>query len=198
MSQKYHSSEFESAYLCEIKSTLMSSTKWVLDPTHSSLSFKVKHLMITNVKGNFNQFEVDVQGDSFESASIHVVVDVSSVHTNNSDRDGHLKSPDFFDVANFPQIIFHSTAFSKKDSENYVLSGNLTIKNVTRPVELMAEFGGINKDPWGNEKAAFEISGTINREDFSLSYNAPLETGGVLIGTEIKISGDMQFVRKTA
>jgi polyisoprenoid-binding protein YceI len=154
--------------------------------------------MITNVKGHFNHFEVDVQGESFETSSVHVAVDVSSVHTNNSDRDGHLKSPDFFDLANFPQITFQSTAFNKKDSDNYVLSGNLTIKNVTRPVELMAEFGGINKDPWGNEKAAFEISGTINREDFSLSYNAPLETGGVLIGTDIKISADVQFVKKTA
>jgi polyisoprenoid-binding protein YceI len=174
----------------------MSNSIWVLDPAHSNITFKVKHLMISNVKGNFNQFEVAVDGENFDNAKISVNIGVDSINTNNADRDGHLKSPDFFDVTNFPAITFQSQSMTKIDDENYNLNGNLTIKGVTKAIELKAEFGGISKDPWGNEKAAFEISGVISRELFGLTYNAALETGGVLIGNDVKLNAEVQFVKQ--
>lgn len=172
------------------------ATKWVLDPTHSELNFRVKHLMITNVKGAFRKFEATVDGVDFTKSKINVSIDADSVFTNDDNRDGHLKAADFFDVANFPAISFEGTSFVKKDEENYVLTGNLTIKGVSKEVKLDVEFGGINKDPWGNEKAGFAISGKIHRKDWGLNWNAALETGGVLVSDEVKISAEVQFVKK--
>jgi polyisoprenoid-binding protein YceI len=174
----------------------MTNSKWVLDLAHSTITFKVKHLMISNVKGDFNQFEVNVDGENFDNARISVNIGVDSISTNNADRDGHLKSADFFDVANFPAITFQSQSMTKIDDENYDLVGNLTIKGVTNPIKLKAEFGGTSKDPWGNEKAAFEISGVISRELFGLTYNAALETGGVLIGKDVKLNAEAQFLKQ--
>lgn len=169
---------------------------WVLDPTHSELTFKVKHLMITNVKGEFRKFEAAIDGEDFTKAKITVTIDVSSIDTNNADRDGHLKSPDFFDAPQFPSITFEGTSFTKKDEENYVLKGNLTLKGVTKEVSLDVEFGGANKDPWGNEKAGFSVSGKINRDEFNLNWNAALESGGVLVSHEVKIHAELQFVKQ--
>ena len=173
-------------------------TNWVLDPTHSEITFKVKHLMITNIKGEFRTFSASISSSSadFTSAKASANIDVNSIFTNNNDRDGHLKSADFFDVENNPAITFTSTGFAKSSGSNFILTGVLTIKGVAKEVQLDVEFAGINKDPWGNEKAGFTLEGKINRKDWGLNWNAALETGGVLVGEEVKISAELQFVKQ--
>ncbi|MFN9392074.1 MAG: YceI family protein [Flavobacteriales bacterium] len=173
------------------------STNWNLDPTHSEIGFKVKHLMITNVTGYFQTFTASVttEGDDFSTAKISFEADINSVNTNNEQRDGHLKSADFFDAANFPKITFASTRLEKKDEENFVLHGDLTIRGVSKPVSLQAEFGGIGKDPWGNLKAGFTLNGKINRNDWNLSWNAPLEAGGILVSEDVRLFAEVQFVK---
>tara|TARA_B100000508_G_scaffold141097_1_gene147068 strand:- start:176069 stop:176605 length:537 start_codon:yes stop_codon:yes gene_type:complete len=168
---------------------------WVLDPTHSELLFKVKHLMITNVKGEFTDFnaEIKAEGNDFENAKVKATIKGESVYTNNNDRDKHLKSEDFFNVENFEELTFEGTSFEKLDDEHYKLKGDLTIVGVTKPVALDVEFGGTAKDPWGNEKAGFSISGKINRKDWGLNWNSTLETGGVLVSDEVKIMAEVQF-----
>ena len=175
----------------------MATTKWVLDPTHSELQFKVKHLMISNVTGSFTNLtgEVETEGDDISTGKINFSVGVDSISTNNEQRDGHLKSPDFFDVANHPAITFESTEFRKESEEGYKLNGNLTMHGVTKPVALDVEFGGIGKDPWGNTRAGFTVNGKINRTDFGLTYNAALETGGVLLSEDVKLHANVEFVR---
>lgn len=174
----------------------VAKTKWVLDPTHSELTFKVKHMMITNVKGEFKSFSVDVTGEDIFKSNVNVTIDAASINTNNGDRDNHLKSADFFDVENHKELTFKSTSFKQKDDDEYELKGLLTIKGISKEVVLEVEFGGTNKDPWGNEKAGISISGKINRKDWGLNWNAALETGGVLVSEEVKISGEIQFVKQ--
>ncbi len=172
--------------------------KWVLDPTHSELAFKVRHMMITNVKGEFRKFDASIlsNGSDFAKSSIDVTIDAASIFTNEDKRDGHLKSADFFDVETFPTLSFKGTSFKKAGEDEYKLTGALTIKGVSKEIELDVEFGGINKDPWGNEKAGFSLEGKINRKDFGLNWNAALETGGVLVSEEVKISAEVQFVKQ--
>ena len=169
-------------------------TKWILDPTHSELSFRVKHLMISNVKGEFRNFNAEIGGEDFTNSNITLTVDASSIFTNNNDRDNHLKSADFFDVVNFPELNFESTSFTSVDGE-YILKGMLTIKGVTREVVLDVEFGGKMKDPYGNEKIGFSVSGKINRKEWGLNWNAMLETGGVMVSDEVRINAEVQFVK---
>lgn len=176
----------------------MSITKWSLDPTHSELGFKIKHLMITNVSGNFNRFEVsaETKGDDFTNAKVIATVDVSSINTNNVQRDEHLRNADFFEVDKYPQIIFRSTKIEKVDDETFDMTGDLTIKETTKPVKMIIEYSGVTKDPWGNIKSGFSISGKINRKDWGVSYNATLETGGVMLGEELKLTGEIQLVKQ--
>ncbi len=174
------------------------ATQWVLDLSHSELNFRVKHLMISNVKGEFRKFEAEVEGEDFTTSPVLVAIDAASIFTNDDARDGHLRSADFFDVEKYREITFTSTSFKKTNDANYKLAGQLTMKGVTNPVTLDVEFGGRNKDPWGNEKAAFSLSGVINRKDWGLNWNAALETGGVLVSDEVRITGDIQLVRKSA
>lgn len=175
----------------------MATTKWVLDPTHSELLFKVKHLMITNVKGEFRSFTGEINGEDFTKAPINVTIDSSSIFTNNEDRDNHLKSADFFDVENHKELTFRSTSLKKVDDNEYQLKGMLTIKGVSKEVALDVEFGGTNKDPWGNEKAGFSLSGKINRKEWGLNWNAALESGGVLVSEEVKIQAEVQLVKQS-
>lgn len=174
----------------------LTTTKWVLDPIHSELSFKIKHLMIANVKGAFTQFTAEINGENIANSEVKVTIDSSSISTNNTDRDAHLKSAEFFDVENHKDISFTSISFKKIDDENFKLIGNLTIKNVTKEITLDVEFGGTNKDPWGNEKAGFTLTGKLNRKDFGLTWNTVLETGGVMVGEEVKINAEVQFVKQ--
>ena len=173
-------------------------TTWVIDPTHSEFTFKVKHMMISTVSGHFEKFDTKVEANEndFTNADINVEVAVNSINTNNTDRDNHLKSVDFFDVENHPAMTFESTNFTKVDDDEYKLKGLLTIKGVSKEVFLDVEFGGTNKDPWGNLKAGFSFNGKINRKDWGLNWNAALETGGVLVSDEVKIGGEVQFVKQ--
>ncbi|MCW3078064.1 MAG: hypothetical protein JWO32_2673 [Bacteroidetes bacterium] len=176
----------------------MAATKWALDPTHSELHFKAKHLMITNVSGSFEKVSAtaETEGEDFATAKISVTAETGSINTNNEQRDGHLKSQDFFDVEKFPTIKFESTKLEKKEDNEFSLHGNLTIKDVTKPVKLDLEYAGTQKDPYGNTKAGFSVKGKINRTDYGLNWNAALEAGGVLVSEEIKIEGDVQMVKQ--
>ena len=167
------------------------ATKWNLDTTHSEITFKVRHMMISNVKGAFNTFtaEVEAEDDTFKNAKVRATINVDSIDTNNADRDTHLKSADFFNVEQNPTITFESDSLADD------VTGHLTINGVTKPVQLEVEFGGINQDPWGNTKAGFTFEGKIKRSDFGLNWNAALETGGVLVSDEVKIAGELQFVK---
>lgn len=167
--------------------------KWSLDPAHSELGFKVKHLMINNVKGQFGSFSLDVESsaDDFKAAIISFKADVDSISTGNEQRDGHLKSADFFEVDKYPTLTFSSTGFDGKK-----LAGVLTIKGVGKPVELEVEFGGIAKDPWGNTKAGFTVTGKINRKDFGLNWNAALETGGFLVSDDVQLLAEIQLIKQ--
>lgn len=153
--------------------------------------------MITTVTGNIKSFSAELtsEGDDFTNADIAFSGDINSIDTGNGDRDGHLKSGDFFDAEKFPAITFKSTNV-EKDGSDYIVNGDLTIKDVTKAVKLNAEFGGIATDPWGNTKAGFTLSGKINRTEFGLTWNAALETGGVMVSEDVKILGELQFVKQ--
>jgi polyisoprenoid-binding protein YceI len=176
----------------------MSTTKWVLDPTHSEVQFKVKHLMISNVTGFFKKFEgtVETNGDDFTTAKIHFSADVDSINTNNEQRDGHLKTGDFFDAAAHPQIKFESTKLEKIITENYKLHGTLNMKGVSKATVLDVDFGGIAKDMRGNTRAGFTVTGKINRQDFGISFSAPTETGGLVLGNDINLHSNIQFIKQ--
>ncbi|MDX2002863.1 MAG: YceI family protein [Chitinophagales bacterium] len=177
----------------------MEKVKWTLDPAHSEIGFKVRHLMITNVSGNFSRFDASVYttGDDFMSAEIDFWLDVTSINTNNADRDKHLLSPDFFDAEQFKEISFVADSYENVDNDgSYELWGNLTIKGTTKKVKLDVEFGGVVVDPWGNSKAGFTINGKINRKDFGLNWNAVTEAGGVVVSDEIRIACDVQLVKQ--
>ena len=167
------------------------STKWNLDPAHSEITFKVRHMMISNVKGEFKNFNVDLESEdeNFKNVKANATIDTASISTNNTDRDNHLKSAEFFNAEAHPQITFET------DSLNDDVTGNLTINGVTKPVKLDVDFGGINVDPWGQTKAGFSFEGKIKRSDFGLNWNAALEAGGVMVSDEVKIAGELQFVK---
>lgn len=175
----------------------MTTTKWTLDPAHSELQFKVKHLMITTVTGSFTDISgsVEAENDTFENASVSFEAKINSINTANTDRDNHLKSADFFDAEKYPVMSFNSTSFNK-DGDDYTLTGDLLMKGVTKSVKLNVEFGGIATDPWGNVKAGFTLNGKINRTDFGLSWNAALEAGGVMVSEEVRILGELQFTKQ--
>ncbi|HLT93114.1 MAG TPA: YceI family protein [Membranihabitans sp.] len=173
-------------------------TKWILDPTHSELTFRVKHLMISNVKGEFRKFDATVlsSGDDFSSAEVSVNIDASSVYTNNDDRDNHLRSDDFFGAEAHPQLTFKSTDLIKLDEDNYQLKGLLQIKGIEKEVTLDVDYGGMMTDPYGNKKVGFTVTGKINRKDWGLNWNAALEAGGVLVSDEVRLAADVQFVQE--
>ena len=172
-------------------------TKWVIDPAHSEINFKVKHLVISNVTGAFDKFNATVysNGDDFTDAQIDFKADINSINTNQPDRDNHLKSPDFFDAKQHPELTFVSKQLHRKGDSGFVLSGDLTIHGTTKPVQLEGEFGGIVKDPYGNTKAGFELNGKINRKDFGLHWNAITEAGGMVVGEEIKLNINVELAK---
>jgi polyisoprenoid-binding protein YceI len=176
----------------------MSTIKWALDPTHSELQFKVKHLMISTVTGQFNQFNatVDTEDNDFSKAKIDFTAEVDSISTNNAQRDAHLKNTDFFDAPNHPQIIFKSEKLEKVLEDEYRLTGTLAMRGTSKPVVLDVEFGGITVDPWGNTRAGFTVTGKINRQDFGVSFSAITDTGSILLGDEVKIIASVQFVKQ--
>ena len=182
-----------------METTVLTKTKWGIDPAHSEVAFKVKHLMITNVKGVFREYSANIitAGNNFMTAEIDFTMNPASVDTGDEKRDGHIRSAEFFDVENYKQIIFKSTGCKKKnDGEHYELHGDLTIKGITKNIKLDVEFLGTMTDPWGNEKAGFSVNGKINRKDWGLNWNAALEAGGVLVSEEVKIACEVQLAKQ--
>lgn len=176
----------------------MEQTKWVLDPMHSEVQFKVKHLVISTVSGFFKNFEGSLtsESDDFTNAEIEFSLDVNSIDTNQEHRDTHLKSAEFFDAEQFPHITFKSTSFTKKNDEEYELKGDLTIKGITKPVTLEVEHGGSAADFYGNTKAGFDITGKINRKEFGLTWEGVTEAGSVVVGEDIKLDISVQFAKQ--
>ena len=176
----------------------MATTKWVLDPTHSELGFKIKHLMISTVTGQFNQFSatVETEDDDFSTAKVRFQADVNSISTNNEQRDMHLKAGDFFDAEKYPSVIFEGERMEKTSEDEFKLYGIITVRGVSRKLVLNVEFGGITQDPWGNTRTGFSVTGKINRMDFGISFGTVSETGGLLLSDEVKINANVQFVKQ--
>jgi polyisoprenoid-binding protein YceI len=173
-------------------------TTWNLDPAHSLAEFKVKHMMISNVKGSFSGLSGTLKLDEtdYTHSSVDVSVPVSTLGTGDEKRDGHLKSADFFDAETYPTMTFKSTNIDSKGGADYAVTGDLTIHGVTKAVTLIAEDVSVpSKDPWGNQRIGLSASTKINRKDFGLSWNSALETGGVLVGEEVTISLEVQFIK---
>ena len=170
----------------------MKKIKWALDPTHSEIHFKVKHLMISTVTGQFDKFEATVEttGENLSTAIVHFKADIDSITTNNDQRDGHLKTGDFFDVENHPQLIFEGTKLEKANEENYKLHGTLTMRGVSKAVVLDAEFGGKTVDPWGFTRIGFSVTGKINRKDFKVGAELP----DMVASDMVTINANVEFV----
>ena len=176
----------------------MAKETWVLDPTHSELQFRIKHLMISTVTGQFNQFKatVETDGDDFTTAKVHFNAEVNSISTNNEQRDAHLKNGDFFDIEKYPEIVFESQRMETTGDDEYKLYGTITMRGISKQLILNVEFGGITKDPWGNTRTGFSVTGKINRQDYGMSFGAVSETGGILLGDEVKINANVQFIKQ--
>jgi len=178
----------------------MATKHWVLDASHSDVQFKVKHLMITTVTGSFKTFSgsVETEGDDITTAKIQFTADVTSISTNNDQRDAHLKNGEFFDVDNHPQLTFVSSKLEKVDGDDYKLYGTLTMRGVSKEIALNVEFGGIITDPWGNTRAGYTVTGKVNRTDFGVSFGAVTDGGAILLGHDVSIIANVQFVAQAA
>ncbi|SFO22213.1 Polyisoprenoid-binding protein YceI [Algoriphagus ornithinivorans] len=174
----------------------MSTAKWTIDPTHSEVSFKVKHLVISTVTGYFKKFEgsAESNSDDFDGAKVNFSAEIDSIDTNQSDRDNHLKSADFFDAANHPKLSFEGTV--QKNGGDYKLVGDLTMRGTTKAVELDVDFGGVAGDPYGQTKAGFEIEGKVNRKDFGLTWSAVTEAGNVVVSDQVRLLLSVQLVKQ--
>ncbi|WP_018627719.1 YceI family protein [Niabella aurantiaca] len=176
----------------------MEQTKWLSDPTHSELGFKIRHLMISNVTGSFRDFQVEVTtpGDDFSKAQVRLTARMDSVSTNNEQRDAHLRNADFFEAETYPELTFVSTDITQEDADTFTLKGNLTLKGISHPVQLKVEHNGTTKDPWGGERAGFFVTGKIERSQWGINFNSVLETGGIALGEEVKIQSELELVKQ--
>ncbi|MFN7118812.1 MAG: YceI family protein [Saprospiraceae bacterium] len=174
------------------------TTKWVIDPTHSEVSFKIKHLVISTVTGYFREFDgsITTEGEDWEGAEAEFRAKIDSVDTNQAQRDGHLKSDDFFNAEQYPYLSFKSTKVEKIDDEHYKMIGDLTIRDVTKPVEMDVLYIGTADDFYGNHKAGFEINGIINRHDFGLKWNAITEAGKVVASSDVRLNLNIQVAKQ--
>lgn len=169
-------------------------SEWNVDVTHTNVGFEIKHMMVSKVRGNFSDMEGTIEGDprELENTKINFRVGIDSISTNNEDRDNHLRSADFFEAEKYPNMTFESTNIKKVGDNQYELTGNLTIKDVTKETTFDVEYLGEGTNPWGVEVVGFEASTTISRKEFGLTWNQALETGGVLVGDDVKIQIDLQ------
>lgn len=176
----------------------MATSKWVIDNSHSEIQFKIRHLMITNVTGSFQDFSssVETEGDDFTKAKIVFSAKIDSINTGNEQRDGHLKSADFFDAEKYPEVVFEANGLTKKGDDEYEVEGNLTLHGVTKKIKLSVEAGGVVKDSYGQTKAGFSVSAKISRKEFGLNWNAATETGGVVVSDEVKVNAEVQYVKQ--
>lgn len=174
----------------------MSTITWTIDHPHAEIQFSAKHMLVSNVRGHFDRFDATVttEGDTMEDAKIHFSAETASVNTGTEQRDNHLRSDDFFNAEKYPKLSFESTSFKKVDDHNYKLTGNLTIRDVTNPIELNVEYGGEVKDSYGNRRKGFAVTGKLRRKEFGLKYNALLEAGGAVVSDEIKIDCHAEFI----
>lgn len=172
-------------------------TRWGIDTTHSEITFKVKHLVISTVTGKFKEFDASIETDNenFENAAISFNAEINSIDTGNEDRDNHLKSDDFFNAEEYPTLSFTSNSFKKTGDGTYKLIGDLTIRDNTKTVELDAEYGGTVVDPYGNTKAGFEVTGKINRKEFGLTWSAVTEAGNIVVSDDVKLILNVQFTK---
>jgi polyisoprenoid-binding protein YceI len=173
-------------------------TKWNIDNLHSVVGFKVRHMMISNVSGTFGKFSADAttHGEDFSTAKFNFKAAIDSINTGVADRDGHLKSADFFDVSNYPEMLFHSTGVKQLSSDELEINGDFTLRGITKPVILKAEFAGIAVDPYGQTKAGLSITGKIKRSDYGLVWSAVTEAGKVVLGDEIKLECEIQLIKQ--
>lgn len=178
----------------------MTKSIWTLDPSHTLVEFSVKHMMIATVKGRFTGIEGTIEADPADltTASITASVDVASVNTGDAQRDGHLRSADFFAVEEYPKLTFQSRKVTRKAEDEYEVTGDLTIRGVTREVTLGLTYEGQGKDPWGNERIGVTLEGKVNRKEFNLNWNVVLETGGILVGDDVKIAISAQAIKQAA
>jgi len=176
----------------------MTTTKWALDPTHSEIQFKIKHLMISTVTGQFNSFKgtVETENADFNNAKVNFTADIDSIFTGNEQRDQHLKNSDFFEADKYPQLTFEGTNMEKTGDDSFNLHGILTIRGISKPIILEAELGGNTIDPWGNSRVGFEVTGKIKRTDFGLSFGLVSETGNIMLGEDVKLIANVQFVKE--
>lgn len=174
------------------------TTNWKIDNSHSNVTFEVDHMVISSVTGKFQEFEGDIKADKadFSDANVSFSIEATSVNTNNEKRDNHLRDEDFFNVATYPEITFVGKKLTPESGKNYKLVGDLTMHGVTKEVELDVKFNGTVKDPWGNTRAGFKVSGELNRADYGLVYNSALEAGGVVIGEEVEIQVNLELVKE--
>ena len=182
------------------KSAIEEVTKsqlWKIDEVHSKIRFSARHMVISEVEGQFNNFDFSLEneGDDLTTSQIELTIDTNSIDTRNDDRDNHLRSADFFEVKKYPEIKFKSTSVKKINDEKYKLMGDLTIRNITRPIELDVTYGGQIKDPWGNTRAGFNVRGNLNRFDYGLKWNKLIETGGAVVGKNININCDIEIIK---
>ena len=175
----------------------MTTNNWNLDTVHSGINFSVRHMVVSKVRGRFTKFTGNVELDESDLARsvVEATIDASSIDTGTAQRDDHLRSADFFDVEHFPQIGFRSTGIEKLGGDRYRLTGELTIRDISREIALDVEYGGRGKDPWGNERVGFTAKGSLDRKDFGLKWNQALETGGVLVSDRVEIELELQAVK---
>jgi polyisoprenoid-binding protein YceI len=178
-----------------VSTAAINAAQWEIDKAHSSISFSVRHLVISNVKGNFGDYSGSIQFDvdKLESGMVDMTVQVTSIDTDEAKRDDHLRSADFFDVKNFPVMKFKSKAVHDITGENFKLTGDLTIRDITREVTFDCDFRGVVNDPWGNTKAGFSATAKINRQDFDVKWNQTLDAGGVVVGDEVTIAIELEL-----
>lgn len=179
--------------------SLTAQTNWSVDKSHSKVGFSVSHLVITDVEGYFKDYDAKVttNGDDFSTANIDFTVNTTSIFTDNEGRDKHLRSDDFFNAEKFPQMTFKGKSMMKVGNNKYKLVGDLTIRDVTKQVELDVRYNGMVKDPWGNTKAGFKVTGELNRFDYNLKWNTAIETGALVVGREVELIVDLQLVKKS-
>lgn len=182
-----------------ISTISFAQTTWTVDKSHSKVGFNVTHLVIASVDGYFKEFDAQIttSGDDFAKANISFTANTNSIFTDNNDRDKHLRSDDFFNAEKYPQMIFKGKAMKKISDNKYELVGDLTIRDVTKQITLDVKFNGIVKDPWGNTKAGFKITGEINRFDYNLKWNKAIEAGSLVVGKEVELDINLELTKKS-
>ncbi|MFM9910366.1 MAG: YceI family protein [Chitinophagaceae bacterium] len=183
-----------------VSASMAQTTTWKIDNSHSNVKFTVTHLVVSDVDGSFKDYAATIQSSKpdFTDATIDFSVNVNSINTDNENRDKHLKSDDFFNAEKFPQMIFKGTSFKKVSGNKYALEGNLTIRDITKKIKFVVLYGGTVKDPWGNIKAGFKATGSVNRFDYNLKWNTLTEAGGAVVGKEVRITLNLEFTQQKA